>query len=162
MSPRGANRGSLASDLARLPDLDRLTLMEQWRKLYRTEPPARIGNNFLISAIACRLQEQALGGLKPSTQRYLAGIAGDASGSTGPNEKKVTAPPTVLKPGARLLREWHGITHEVVVLEDGVMFKGKRYRSLSEVARTITGTRWSGPLFFGVRRTNSSKRGVAA
>ena len=132
--------------------------MEQWRSVYGTAPPAKISKLFLVYATAYRLQEQALGELKPATQRYLVKVVDDVSSG----QQTKIAPPTALKPGARLLREWHGITHEVVVLEDGVMFKGKRYRSLSEVARAITGARWSGPLFFGVRRTKSSKRGVAA
>ena len=62
-------------------------------------------------------------------------------------------PATSVKPGTRLLREWHGVTYEVTVTEDGVLFKGKKYQSLSEVARIITGTKWSGPLFFGLRKS---------
>ena len=138
---------SLADDLARLPNLDRSELTKKWRELYRTEPPARIGTVFLCHALAYRMQEQVLGGLKSATQRYLTKVAGEVA-----DGQKMTAPPTVVKPGTRLLREWHGVTHEVVVLEDGVMFKGKRYQSLSEVARAITGTRWSGPLFFGLKK----------
>ena len=142
-----ANREGLASDLVRLSNLDRAELAKKWRELYRSEPPARMGSNFLVSAIAYRLQEQALGGLKPATQRYLASVTGDVSSV----QQAKMAPPTVVKPGTRLLREWHGVTHEVVVLEDGVRYRDTHYRSLSEVACVITGTRWSGPLFFGLR-----------
>jgi hypothetical protein len=73
---------------------------------------------------------------------------------------RVTAAPVrVLKPGTRLLREWQGVTHEVIVLEDGVLFRGKRHRSLSEVARAITGSRWSGPRFFGLRAPTTEPHG---
>ncbi len=88
-----------------------------------------------------------MGGLKPATRRLLASVADDATaGRTRPvaRERKI-------KPGTTLLREWHGVQHRLTVLEDGVQFGGERYRSLSEVARKITGSRWSGPLFFGLK-----------
>jgi hypothetical protein len=92
------------------------------------------------------MQEQALGGLKPATRRFLEKTAeGNAS-------KQHIVPFISIKPGTRLLREWHGVTYEVVIKEDGVQCNGKHYRSLSEVARTITGARWSGPLFFGLKK----------
>jgi hypothetical protein len=68
------------------------------------------------------------------------------------------AQPRIVRPGAVLVREWHGIHHQVNVLEKGFQFRGKRYRSLSEVAREITGTRWSGPLFFGLKRWQEEGR----
>ena len=148
MKQRNANREGLTDDLALLPNLDRSELAKKWQDLYRTEPPARMGSRFLVSAIAYRVQEQALGGLKPATQRYLARVTG---GSFLEQQTKI-APPAVVKPGTRLLREWHGVTHEVVVLEDGVRYRETHYRSLSKVACAITGTRWSGPLFFGCAR----------
>lgn len=147
---------SLASDLARLPSLNRVALTDQWRQLYATEPPARIGNGFLISAIAYRMQEQALGGVKPATQRYLVKVAAEAAGADGTVRNNVAAPIAAIKPGTRLLREWHGVTYEVVVLESGVQCNGVRYRSLSEVARHITGTKWSGPLFFGLKKRRAA------
>ena len=138
------NAGRLASELAGLPSLDRRALREKWRTLYGTEPPDGVRNNFLMHAIAHRMQEQALGGLKPDTRRYLEKAA----------ESNMTQQPLPIsiKPGTRLLREWHGVTYEVVILEDGVACNGKLYHSLSEVARTITGTRWSGPRFFGLKK----------
>lgn len=148
---------SLTRELARLPTLDRATLVERWRELYRTEPPARIGSGFLISAIAYRLQEQAFGGLKPATRRYLEKVAETTtrkhmSCKNGDAVPKIVAPTATIKPGTRLLREWHGVTYEVLVLENGVQCNGAQYRSLSEVARAITGTQWSGPLFFGLKK----------
>jgi hypothetical protein len=94
-----------------------------------------------------RLQERVLGGLKPSTRRLLERAAEDKVDRRPPTE----APATEVTPGSVLIREWHGISHRVTVLADCVMLRGARYRSLSEVARKITGSRWSGPRFFGLR-----------
>ncbi len=98
-------------------------------------------------AIAYRLQEKTLGGLKPSTRRRLQRVATDAAAGRAGN----TASERRIKPGVVLLREWHGVTHQVTVLADGVRLRGQRYRSLSQVARVITGARWSGPRFFGLK-----------
>lgn len=99
----------------------------------------------MIKAIAYRLQENALGKIKPATGRTLA-RASEALADGRP----VTAASSA-KPGTRLLREWQGVTHEVIVLEEGVRYRDRTWRSLSEVARAITGARWSGPLFFGLK-----------
>lgn len=144
---RSMDTGRLASELTGLPGLDRTALVEQWRRLYETEPPDHISRSLLIQAIAYRLQEQALGGLKPSTRRILEKAVEDVKAGRQISTSAYTA-----KPGMRLLREWHGVTHEVVILEKGVQFQGKCYRSLSEVAYAITGSRWSGPLFFGLKK----------
>jgi hypothetical protein len=122
-------------------------LKERWRTLYGTEPPPRISEDLLRRAIAYRLQERSLGGLKPSTRRLLRRVAEEAR----PRHSTSATPAPRLRPGAVLIREWRGTSHQVTVLEDGVLFRGKRHRSLSEVAREITGNRWSGPLFFGLR-----------
>ena len=149
----GHEFGRIASDLASLPNLTREALRERWREVYGTEPSLHLGRELLIRAVAYRLQEQAQGGLSASTRRVLAQVA--ENGATG---RPTHASPTRhVKPGARLLREWHGATHEVVMLDDGVLFHGKRYRSLSEVARMITGSRWSGPTFFGLNGVSKGK-----
>lgn len=80
------------------------------------------------------------------TRRQLARAAEQISAG-----RPLSAPPTAIKPGTRLLREWQGVTHEVIVLEDGIQYRGETWASLSAVARAITGTRWSGPLFFGLK-----------
>ena len=138
------NGKKLANELTNLPSLDRKALTEKWRSLYGTEPSAGSQNIFLLRAIAHRMQEQALGGLKPSIRRFLEKAGDDDNPSS-----QQTLPVTIVKPGTRLLREWHGVTYEVIILENSVMCNGKHYRSLSEVASFITGARWSGPLFFG-------------
>lgn len=137
---------SLADELARLPSLDRTELSAAWQTAYGTEPPRNISQPLMLRALAYRIQARALGGLKPSTQRHLMKIAEEG------NAVRAAMPVTQVKPGTRLLREWHGVSHEVTVLDDGVHYRGQRYRSLSQVAQVITGAKWSGPLFFGLKK----------
>jgi hypothetical protein len=103
--------------------------------------------SFLIRAIAYRLQERAFGGLQPLTRRLLARVAAETAAGSSPKKPQTRKAQT----GTILIREWQGNAHRVSILDDGVSFNGKRYRSLSEVAREITGSRWSGPRFFGLR-----------
>jgi len=133
--------------LARLPCLPIEDLRAEWRRLYGTTPPKRITRELLMRAIAYRIQERVLGGLRPELQRQLRQIAG----SIGERREVMSNPTPRLKPGTRLLRDWHGQSHEVLVLDDGLSWRGARYRSLSQIARAITGTRWSGPAFFGIK-----------
>jgi hypothetical protein len=122
-------------------------LKKQWRELYGSEPPRRISRELLTRAVAYRIQEQVYGGLKPSTRRLLIRLANDAQSG-----RPLKAEPAAgAQPGTVLMREWHGVTHEVRVLDRGVLYKRKRYRSLTEVARVITGAHWNGPQFFGLR-----------
>lgn len=137
---------TLSTDLAALPGLSLDALKERWQALYGIPPPPRLGRVLLMRAVAYRMQEQALGGLRPAMRRRLAQAAEDIGFGRAP----APMPPTI-KPGTRLLREWQGVTHEVIVLEDGVRYRGETWTSLSAVAREITGTRWSGPLFFGLK-----------
>ena len=137
----------LAKQLASLGGLAGKRLKERWRSLYGAELPARLSRSLLVQAIAYRLQDKAFGGLKPSTRRLLQRIATEGAARRATS----TTPVRRVRPGAVLLREWHGTTHQVTVLEDGVLFRGQRYRSLSAVAQAITGSRWSGPLFFGLK-----------
>ena len=101
------------------------------------------------------MQEVALGGLRPEPQRQLRQIAIEVK-QTGQAAKHFRPQ---LKPGTRLMREWQGRTYEVVVLDDGLSWQGTQYRSLSAIVRKITGTAWSGPLFFGLKQTRSASRG---
>jgi hypothetical protein len=146
-NPSRSGTRSLTDELAELRGLDATTLRQRWRVLYRTEAPVPIGHALLLQAVAYRLQERGLGGLKPSTRRLLERTAEDNVNRRPPTE----APATKVTPGSVLIREWHGVSHWVTVLTDGVLLRGARYRSPSEVARKITGTRWSGPRFFGLR-----------
>jgi hypothetical protein len=106
--------------------------------------PQQISRQLLAQAVAYRLQVKALGGINFSTRRALDKIT---------EEKKVRIQngDEGVKPGIVLVRVWHSETHQVATLGDGIEYRGRRYRSLSEVARQITGTRWSGPRFFGLK-----------
>lgn len=147
MTPPNSDGSRLASDLASLVHLPRAALSEMWRKLYGAAPPLRASRSLMIRAVAYRMQERALGGLSPATRRVLEGLGEGVSTRAAPRE---------LRPGTLLVREWQGTSHQVVVTETGVIYRGQTYRSLSEVARVITGSRWSGPRFFGL---NSHARG---
>jgi len=138
---------TLAAEIMGLSKLGIDELRGRWKAMYGKEPSQEIGRSFLTRAIAYRLQERAFGGLKPSTRRLLARVAEETA--TGSSPKKLRN--RKAQSGTVLIREWQGNAHRVTMLDDGVSFNGKHYRSLSEVAREITGTRWSGPLFFGLR-----------
>jgi len=139
----------LANELAALPGLSLDELKQQWQAVYGNPPPPRLGRKLMVRAIAYRLQEQALGGLKPAVRRQL-----DRTAEALQSGKPLLAQAPSVKPGTRLLREWQGHTHEVIILEDGVRYQDRTYRSLSAVAREITGARWSGPRFFGLKEAD--------
>jgi hypothetical protein len=133
--------------LARLPELNLGELRQQWRTLYKAEASPHLSRELLVRAVAYRMQDVALGGLRPERQRQLLRMAQQFK-QTG--EATIRARPE-LKPGTRLMREWQGRTYDVLVLDDGFSWQNTRYRSLSAIARKITGTAWSGPLFFGLK-----------
>ena len=131
-----------------LAALDRPALEAAWRRLHGRAPPKRLGRDLLLRVVAYQLQAEALGGLSPAVRRRLQAIAlALREGRPAP-----TAAARSIKPGTRLLREWHGQLHEVQAVESGFLWQDRRWRSLSEIARTITGSRWSGPAFFGLTR----------
>jgi|SRR5208337_422308 len=138
----------ISAQIAALASLSMNELKIRWCDLYDTEPPPRISRELLTRAIAYRLQERAFGGPDPATRRLLERTAEDLSA----RRLKRVAPALRASSGTLLIREWHGAAHQVTVLDQGVVYHGKRYGSLSEVARLITGCRWSGPLFFGLRK----------
>ncbi|HEV7253435.1 MAG TPA: DUF2924 domain-containing protein [Mesorhizobium sp.] len=142
------------SRLSALPTLSMDELRQQWRELYGSEPP-RNNRQFIESRLAYRIQELAYGGLKPETRRRLDALVADldseAQAGRGGKGKGSSSPEQNLLVGTRLLREWQGIEYTVTVLDSGFEWEGRPYASLSSVARAITGTRWNGPLFFGLR-----------
>ena len=115
--------------LARLPKLDIHELREEWRRLYKADASPHLSRELLIRAVAYRMQEVALGGLRPEPQRQLRQIAQELK-QTG--EAAIRLRPR-LRPGTRLVREWQGRTYEVVVLDDGFSWQGTQYRSLSAI-----------------------------
>jgi hypothetical protein len=140
--------------LSRLPTLDIGELRQQWRGLYKTQAPPNLSRELLLRAVAYRMQEVALGELRPARQRQLRQMAQQLKQTGAAN----TPPRPELKPGTRLIREWQGRTYDVLVLDDGFSWQNTRYRSLSALARKITGTAWSGPLFFGLKPNRTAAR----
>jgi len=137
---------TLAANLAGLQPLGRRELKQRWEDLYDSPCPPHMSRTLLLRALAYRIQEQALGGLDRATRRRFDRAAADLAAGRAP-----VPPGPKIKPGTRLLREWQGKVYEVIVLEKGVEYRGESWPSLSAVAREITGSRWSGPRFFGLK-----------
>lgn len=138
----------IAVEIARLESLAIDQLREEWRRLHQTPPPRRLSRDILLRGITYKMQENAFGGMSKAILRKLQ------PSKASPVKRRQPRPS--FKPGTRLLREWHGVTHSVVILADGVEWRGKRYRSLSVVARQITGAHWSGPRFFDLKAERSN------
>lgn len=132
---------SVEINVAALPKLGRAGLQQRWRELFKTPPPVAFTPDLLARGIAHRLQEIAVGRLEPALARHL---------QSGEQEKAGTK--SKLRTGNRLVRRWRGCTYVVDVTDAGFQYQDATYRSLSEIAGLITGTRWSGPRFFGLPR----------
>jgi hypothetical protein len=141
----GLDPRAIEGEINRFRSLGLEELRGEWRRLYHGDAP-RISRDLLVLALSYRLQEIEHGGLGKATRRKLRTIA-KALRATGRVDPK---PSLSLKPGARLVREWHGRTHTVTVTEDGFEHAGTSYSSLSKIAKKITGAHWSGPRFFGL------------
>jgi hypothetical protein len=136
---------NITARLAALPQTSTLDLKAMWHELYG-KPATAFSRSYLISRLAYRIQELAFGGLKPTTRAKLDALADGLD----PKQARKRAPARLIA-GTQLCREWQGVEHVVTVLNDGAFdWQGRRYGSLSAVARAITGTRWNGPLFFGL------------
>jgi Protein of unknown function (DUF2924) len=145
---RAPHAEGLTDKLKALPGLGREDLIERWMALYGGAPPPRTSRGLMIRAVAYKMQERVYGGLSSAARRAFA--------NETPSAKKAESPE--IRAGTVLLREWHGVTHQVTIMKDGVLYRGKRHRSLSAVARVITGSRWSGPTFFGLNAKGSGRR----
>jgi hypothetical protein len=144
----------LSAQIENLLNLGAEQLNQAWRNLFGSDRPRRVCGDLLIKVLGHRLREKAIGGLKRSTRRTL-----ERWGRNGSERGPLAGPArTRLKAGTVLVREWHGVTHRVTMLDDGFDFHGERFRSLSEIARKITGVRWSGPLFFGLKSSVKEPR----
>ena len=139
----------LSQKLAALTNLTAQQLRTEWRRLYRGQSP-RLSRDLLIRTVAYRMQELAYGGLSKAAQRKLIALTKELE----TNGSIVSNPGPRIRPGARLVREWRGRTHTVVVTEDGFEYAGKSYSSLSKIAQAITSAHWSGPRFFGLNRSD--------
>ncbi|MEP9400127.1 DUF2924 domain-containing protein [Mesorhizobium sp. KR2-14] len=152
--PQSARYGD-AAVLARLADLktmDTAALKARWRDLFAGEPPP-YNRRFLERRLAYRIQELAFGGLKPETIARLEALGEQLDGGNVMVRRKCADDRPIA--GTRLIREWQGIEHTVTVISDGYEWQGRPYKSLSSVARAITGTRWNGWIFFGLKNHRS-------
>ncbi|MGZ3237232.1 MAG: DUF2924 domain-containing protein [Burkholderiaceae bacterium] len=143
-----------AHNVEALNDLDQPTLRALWVEHFDRPPPLRARASLLIDCLAYRIQEQAFGGLALSTRTRLRKLAIDVNEGKKP---MVLFQPSI-KPGTRLIRAWGGQTHEVQVTDDGFTYRDTCYTNLSEIARVITGSRWSGPRFFGILKPTDKSR----
>jgi hypothetical protein len=137
--------GAIERELDRIRSLDIAELRNEWQRLNHGAPP-KLSRELFALALSYQLQEGEQGGLSKSTRRKLQAMTKSlqVTGRIGPSAG------LSLKPGARLVREWHGHTHTVTVTEDGFDHEGTSYRSLTTIAKKITGAHWSGPRFFGL------------
>jgi hypothetical protein len=155
-----ATRDEVEREIVAIDALGTKALQVRWLEVYGKEPPSRIRGGLLRLGISYRLQEKAFGGLKPQTVRHLRKLAAElraerASKQAGLDGTDVSIPHWPrerpwLSPGTQLMREWNGSTEVVDVVADGYTWRGDTYRTLSAVAVAITGTKWSGPKFFGL------------
>jgi hypothetical protein len=144
--PSDQTSEAIAAEVAALALLTHRELRLAWRRYYKTYPPKFVNRNVIELGVAWKIQGQAFGGLSAATKRQLDALADELDAKSD-----ITRPKRLeLRPGARLVRDWHGETHEVLVAEDGFQWRGQSWRSLSLIAREITGTHWSGPRFFGL------------
>jgi hypothetical protein len=149
MQPPEDRGAALANEIAHLRGLDLDGLRARWRSIIGRPPPSHVPKTLLLRVLAYRVQAAALGDLDRVTARLLARLASQARSG---ERAEVPVPDSIgLKPGTVLVREWEGTPHRVMVLADGFAWNGATYQSLSQVARAITGTRWNGPRFFGLR-----------
>jgi Protein of unknown function (DUF2924) len=142
---------SIAAQVAALPKTPTPELKQMWRELFDKEPPG-FSRSYLVSRLAYRIQELALGGLRPATRTKLNALADALDPKAA--RKRVVDRPVV---GTQLIREWRGVEQKVTVLADGFEWERRRYKSLSAAARAITGTQWNGWSFFGLKRNGGGK-----
>ena len=138
----------IPSRLAALKTTTTPDLKQQWRDLFDSEPPP-FNRRYLESRLAYRIQELAYGGLKPETVKRLEALGEQLDGGDR-KKSRIRADLTPIV-GTRLIREWQGVEHLVTVTSDGFDWQGRPYKSLSAIARAITGTRWNGWVFFGLK-----------
>ena len=143
----------IGQQIAALQALSGDQLRSLWAQTHRHPAPPWLSHGLLLRALAHRLQEDALGGLAPTVQQRL----GDLAARLQRNPDLDLAATPRIKPGTRLIRQWRGELHQVEVLDHGFAYRGERHASLSAIARSITGTRWSGPVFFGLKRRSSAR-----
>jgi hypothetical protein len=139
---------ALAEKIAELPTLNKPQLLQIWAQNFKTPPPPNLRKDLMVPILAYRIQEREYGGLSHRARSRLKEIGASLRSPKGPIRNTDSVPDT----GTKLIRSWKGEVHQVLTTETGYVYRGKTYSSLSPIAREITGTRWSGPLFFGVKK----------
>jgi hypothetical protein len=157
MSRQECDEAALEAEIGRLPDLGHDELRARWKSLFGHAAPKSLRRKFMARAVAYQMQVAEYGGLSAATRRRLREIAiavrnGDRSGVLGGVQ---------IKPGSQLIRQWQNTTHTVMVLDDGFALDGRTYKSLSAVAKVITGTNWNGYAFFGIKRAVRGNKAAA-
>jgi Protein of unknown function (DUF2924) len=155
IGPALRHRRALDVEIARLRDLDIAALRSRWHTVLGRRPPLHLPRHLLFRILAYRLQADQLGDLDDESRRLL-----DRSGSPEKAGQNAARRVADVRAGTSLGREWNGRMHQVTVLADGFAWNGKTYPSLSQVAFAITGTRWNGPRFFGLRDKPSNESAV--
>jgi len=145
------------AELDRLRSMRIVELRALWRAKFKSEPPKAFGPDLLRRSLAHKIQENAFGGLDLKTARLLNQLIAQHKKTPG----KIVLPRRI-KAGAILVRQWKGQQHRVTVLREGFAYEGKTYDSLSQIARMITGARWNGPRFFGLRSAQDGTNGAQA
>ncbi|MFZ0783010.1 MAG: DUF2924 domain-containing protein [Candidatus Sulfotelmatobacter sp.] len=140
--------------LAALPTMSKAELCDLWKQFFHADPSSDLRRDLMIPILAYRIQEQALGSLSARAQERLRQLSLAFEKGT---DSAVTGVPRI-RPGTRLVRQWGDQVHLMSVHVNGYEYQGTRYRSLSEIARLITGTRWSGPLFFGIKNESTNDK----
>ena len=157
IDPAVPDRGSLDNAIARLRSLDVGDLRARWHTVFRRRAPPHLPRHLLFRILAYRLQVDRLGDLDADCRRLLDRIASGPSDGIDRLVADLNRPRTELRPGTLLTREWNGHLQRVMVLAEGFSWNGKTYPSLSQVAFAITGTRWSGPRFFGLDKPSEGR-----
>jgi len=158
IDPAVLDREALDAEIARLRGLDVGALRARWHTMFRRRAPPHLPRHLLFRILAYRLQADRLGDLDANCRRLLDRIASGPPEGIDRLAADLNRPRTELKPGTLLTREWDGHLQRVMVLAEGFSWNGKTYPSLSQVAFAMTGTRWSGPRFFGLDKPSSEGR----
>ena len=149
---------SVEAEIARQRGLDVKALRARWRRSFRQEAPAHLARHLLFAMLAYRLQAEAMGDLNAETVRFLKQVdLAPSKQAAVPLTQAFERRTRDLSPGTVLTREWSGQHHRVMVLDGGFAWDGRTYSSLSEIAKAITGTKWNGPRFFGLRDKNGAE-----
>ena len=158
IDPVVPDRELLDNEIARMRGLDVGELRARWHTVFRRRAPPHLPRHLLFRILAYRLQADRLGQLDNESRRLLDRIGSGSAERIGRLVADLNLPRTELRPGTLLTREWDGHLQRVMVLADGFSWNGETYRSLSKVAFAMTGTRWSGPRFFGLDQSPSERR----